>query len=364
MKKIVFINARFLTQSITGVQRYATQLVQALDNLVEQKIIDTKQVEFVLIAPRHIKYELDLKHISLKRVGHLSGHLWEQFELPFYTRGNLLLSLCNTAPLIKRNQLVTICDAVVFGFPQAYSFIFRTWYKILSVSLGIVARKILTISHFSKKELDKYCHIGDQKLQVVYLGSEHILEVKPDYEILEKYRLKNNKFILAVSSINLNKNFRSIILAIQFLGSYDFEIVIAGGLNLDIFISPQGSLNNSIKHLGYVSDHELRALYEHASCFIYPSFYEGFGLPPLEAMACGCPVIVSNTASLPEICGDAALYCNPSSPEDIAKKISLLMHDTALRKEFRQKGLERVKQFSWQKCAFETFAIVEKLLYS
>lgn len=116
--------------------------------------------------------------------------------------------------------------------------------------------------------------------------------------------------------------------------------------------------------MGYVSDAELRALYEHAACFVYPSFYEGFGLPPLEAMACGCPVIVSNAASLPEVCGDAALYCNPCSPEDIAEKISLLMADPRLREDLRQKGLERAKQFTWEKCARETFAIIEKVLAS
>jgi glycosyltransferase involved in cell wall biosynthesis len=111
-----------------------------------------------------------------------------------------------------------------------------------------------------------------------------------------------------------------------------------------------------------VSDSELRALYENAACFVYPSFYEGFGFPPLEAMACGCPVIVSKASSLPEVCGDAALYCDPKNSKDIAEKIQRVVHDETLRAEMRKKGLARAELYSWERCAKETMAVIQKVL--
>ncbi len=331
--------------------------------MISRGEIDAKQFSFVLLAPKDTKHELRLKHIQLRYVGYFTGHLWEQFELPFYTRGTLLINLCNTASLLKRNQIVTIHDAVVFGSPQAYSFMFRLWYQFLWKSLGVVAKTIITVSSFSEKELSKYCVKNSGKLQVIYEGKEHIFALNSNDKILEKYDLEDKRFVLAVSSLNPNKNFRSIVQAIALLSDINFDVAIAGGANPKIFCQLPIPFPSNIKYLGYVSDGELRALYEHASCFVYPSFYEGFGLPPLEAMACGCPVIVSNAASLPEVCDDAALYCDPNSPKDIAEKIVLLMNNTTLREDLRRKSLERAKLFSWEKCARETFAVIKKALF-
>ncbi len=335
-----------------------------MDFLIDIGEISSKQFSFELLAPKNVKHSLNLKHIPLKCVGLFSGHLWEQLELPFYAKGALLINLCNTAPLLTRLQIVTIHDAVVYAFPDAYSFIFRSWYQLLWPSLGVVAKQILTTSLFSKKELMQHCKISQEKLQIVYAGKEHILAIQSDEKVFLKHGLVGRKYALAVSSLNPNKNFSSIVRAIEILGDVDFDIVIVGGANPKIFSQTQISLPNSVKYLGYVSDAELKALYEYASCFIYPSFYEGFGLPPLEAMACGCPVIVSGAASLPEACADAALYCDPYDLEDIANKLVMLMNNTKLREELRQKGLERAKQFTWQKCAREAFAVIEKVLAS
>jgi len=361
--KNIYINARFLGRHVTGVERYATEFVKALDAMMCRGEIDTTRFSFVLLAPKNIQPELKLKYIQIRYVGYFSGHLWEQFELPFYTRGTLLINLCNTASLLKHNQIVTIHDAVVFGSPQAYSFIFRLWYKFLWKSLGVVAKTIITVSSFSEKELSKYCVRNAGKLRVIYEGKEHIFALKSDNSILEKHGLKDKPFVLAVSSLNPNKNFRSIVQAVTFLSNVNFEVVIAGGANPKIFCQSTIPLPSNVRYLGYVSDGELRSLYEHASCFVYPSFYEGFGLPPLEAMACGCPVIVSQAASLPEVCGDAALYCDPNSSKDIAEKIVLLMNNPTLREDLRRKSLERAKLFSWEKCARETFAVIKKALF-
>ena len=356
------INGRFLTQETTGVQRYAIELVKALDRLVGEADSAVEPYTFELISPRgKLQQDLGLENIPVRQVGRLGGHLWEQLELPRHVRGRILLSLCNAAPLAKRNQIVTVHDAAVFANPQNFSFRFRAWYKLLLVGLGRMAARVATVSSFSKKELVHYCKIPEAKLRVTLEGGEHVLSMPADETILRQQALEQKSFVLAVSSLSPNKNFQAVVRASELLDDVGFDVVVAGGTNPRIFSRSGQSLPSSVKHVGYVSDGELRALYEHAACFVYPSFYEGFGLPPLEAMTCGCPTIASETASMPEVCGDAVLYCNPNDPSGIARKIRQLMGDGRLRENLRAKGLQRARRFSWESCARETVSVVDEL---
>lgn len=361
MKKI-YINARFLTQPVTGVQRYAIELVRALDRLIDCGAIDKTKYSFLLLAPRNTQNEPGLTHIPFRHAGRLKGHLWEQFELPFYAQDGLLVNLCNTGPLRHSSQVAVIHDAAVFAYPQAFSVAFRTWYRILLPRLGKAARKVITVSSFAKKELVDYYGIPADKIHVVYPGKEQIYNVSPDCSILHKSNLVGRNYILAVSSIDPRKNFGAVVKAMELVAGNDYEFVVAGGANPKVFNAPGAPLPDTVRHLGYVSDGELRALYEHAACFVFPSFYEGFGLPPLEAMACGCPVIVSSAASLPEVCGDAALYCDPGCPADIAAKIGQLMADQELRLTLRRKGLANAQRFSYNDSAREIFKVMEEAL--
>lgn len=358
----VAINGRFLTQETTGVQRYAIELVKVLDRLVGDTDPAVEAYSFELLAPKgDLLQNLGLENIPVRQIGRLGGHLWEQLELPLYVRERCLLSLCNAAPLAKRNQIVTVHDAAVFANPQNFSFRFRAWYRLLLVGLGRIAAKVATVSSFSKKELVRYCKMPEAKLRVTLEGGEHVLSVPTDETILRRQALEQRPFVLAVSSLSPNKNFRAVVRAAELLDATDFDVVVAGGTNPRIFSRSGQSLPGSVKHVGYVSDGELRALYEHAACFVYPSFYEGFGLPPLEAMSCGCPTIASETASMPEVCGDAVLYCNPEDPADIARRIRQLMQDERLREDLRERGLQRAGRFSWENCARETVLLVDKL---
>ncbi|HEY8370830.1 MAG TPA: glycosyltransferase family 1 protein, partial [Thermodesulfobacteriota bacterium] len=150
--------------------------------------------------------------------------------------------------------------------------------------------------------------------------------------------------------------------AVRLLEGRDFHVVVAGGGNRRVYARVDDGTLGHVKYLGYVTDNELRALYDRASCFVYPSLYEGFGLPPLEAMACGCPVVASDTASLPEVCGPAALYCDPRAPQDIAAKIAAVMRSPGLRAEMRRRGFEQVRRFTWERCARMTLAVVEEAI--
>ncbi len=360
----IYVNARFLTQSVTGVQRYAIELIKQWDQLLEEETEDRHFYSITLLSPPDAIHELDLKHIKVRRIGSFGGHAWEQFFLPYYARKGLLINLCNTGPIWKRKQIATIHDTAVFDHPEAYSFLFRSLYRFIQKRLGKRAQRVLTVSQFSKSRLIANCRIKEDKITVVSLGMEHMQKLDSDQEMLNLHELVSNRYVLAVSSMNPTKNFPNIVRAIELLNKVDYQIVIAGGTNGKVFGTTDVPHSDKLKWVGYVTDRQLKALYDGAACFIFPSMYEGFGLPPLEAMTCGAPVIVSRSASLPEVCGEATLYFDPIDPWDIAEKIDRVMASSELRQSLRVKGLRRAAQFSWNKCAKETWEAVKEVVHT
>ncbi|WP_226654750.1 glycosyltransferase family 4 protein [Pseudalkalibacillus hwajinpoensis] len=351
----VFINGRFLTQSVTGVQRYAREVVKALDKLIDIGYIDRSKYSFYILTPNLSINELHLNNITVRKIGKFKGHLWEQIELPIYVKGEMLLNLCNAGPGLKKEQITVIHDAAVFANSSNFSFIFRNWYKAMLSAQAKFSKKIVTVSEFSRDEITKYLKHEKEKIKVIYEGNEHITFGEEATDYIENKGLDKKPYILAVSSLNPNKNFSAIVKAMTYLESNEFNIVIAGGTDPKVFSQDGIDLPDNVIHLGYVSDSELKALYRNAFCFVYPSFYEGFGLPPLEAMSLGCPIILSNRASLPEVGGKAVLYCNPDKPKDIADEIQTLLSNRDLRNELIEKGLEQSSKFSWENCAKELF---------
>ena len=361
MRRII-LNARFLGQLITGVQRYALEVVRALDSLIEKGEINSERYSFVLLTPKGSKYNIKFKHIRLLQAGLLSGHLWEQLELPIYVRNNVLVNLCNTGPVLKKKQIIVIHDTAVFAIPDAFSWIFRKWYQLLLPALAQKARCIITVSEFSKRQIAEYCGIANDKIHAIYEGKEHVLRCRSDESVLSKWGLGKKRFVLGVGTMKTIKNFASLICATDMAKRNELDFVVVGGTNPRVFKKTEKVSLSNMKWIGYVSDSELKALYENAVCLIYPSFYEGFGLPPIEAMACGCPVIVSNVPSLAEVCGDAVLFCDPYRPEDISIKIHRVINDMKLQEDLRAKGLVRANHFSWENCARETWSVIEEVI--
>lgn len=351
----IYINGRFLTQKITGVQRYAWNLIAALD-----KILETQEstLEFQVLVPPGEYTRANWKQFPIKQVGKLKGHLWEQLELPWFSQGALSINLCNTAPLFGKT-IVTIHDAAVFAKPEGFSRAFKAWYQFLLPQLGKHARLVITNSQFSKNELHSHAQIPMDKMHVIYLGSEQLNTIKANSEVLNKWSLSAKKYLLAVSSLHPNKNHQSLVRALGFLPNLGMDIVIVGGQHsTSASFVPEKA--NKVHYLGYVTDEDLKALYENAFCFVYPSLYEGFGLTPLEAMQCGCPVIVSDAASLPEVCGEAAFYCNAREPKAIAEAILSLVGDEELCLDLKHKGLEQAKTFRWDKAACTVLSLLEE----
>ncbi len=344
-KKTIYINGRFLTQKLTGVQRFALETVLALDKIAG----DYPHYQFVLLSPKLVSAPI-LKNIQHLVVGRLSGMLWENIELPWFARNGFLVNLGNTAPILKTKQMVVVHDLAVYSYPQNFNYKFRLWYRTLYWLLKTTGVKFATVSQFSQREIHQYLDIPQEQVAVLTEGKEHLDQIAPDYAILKRHQITENQFVLAVGSVKPNKNFSVIA---KLLETYPFpntKFVIAGGLNQGLF-NDIDTLPESIVQVGYVTDEELKALYETASCFVFPSLYEGFGIPPLEAMTSGCPVISAETSSIPEVCGDAVLYFEPDDVAALNRQLSIVLSDEAFRSRMVQNGHKQADQFSWQKNA-------------
>lgn len=314
----IFINGRFVTQRVTGTQRYAHELLEKLDALLSESVSAKPRV--VLLVPPSDQPPPIFRSIEVAQVGRSSGQLWEQLELPFYARGGVLFSMVGGAPLLHRRNVVTIHDAAVFASPHSFSLTFRLWYKFLYRTLCHTASHVMTVSEFSRDELVKWCGAKPEKFTVAYLGSDHATRPVADHEVLARHKLRPLQYVLAVSSRNPGKNLAGLLRAVPYLSNEQFDIAVAGASYSKVFGATDLS-GDRVRDLGYVNDSELRTLYENAACFVFPSFYEGFGLPPLEALALGCPAVVANGNSLKEIFQQVAFLCDPHDPKDIAEKI-------------------------------------------
>ena len=328
---LLVINGSFLAQPLTGVQRFAIEICRRL-------LKQHAQAE--LVAPCNIHHTEDTKDLSPRIIGKLTGHLWEQLELWWYVRrrGALLLNLDMKGPLLYRRKLITIHDLNFLHNPQWVSRRFYCLYRLL-VSIGSrTSQRVLTVSHFSQQEITRYLGVPETRITVIYnaVGPGRIVEAK---QVIE------GDYVLSVASADPRKNLNRLKRAFRQLGRTDIRLVLVG-LSHQNDTTPEAN-NKSIVFLGYVDESTLVNLYQHATAFVYPSLYEGFGIPPLEAMRAGCPVVVANSSSLPEVCGDAAHYVDPTDERSIAEGLRQMLDDSALRKNFVSRGYQRVRDFSW-----------------
>ena len=346
------INGKYLCSPVTGVQRYAIELFNYIDILLDDSAY--QDIRMVCLVPKETRTEPGWKNIKLRHTGVTPANIWEQFELPLLARGCLLFSPANTGPVLYARQVVTMHDAAVFAIPAAYSVLFRVKYFIIFHILARIARGVLTDSVFSQGQLAHHLGVAKDRFQVIPLSGDHIRAINPDPSILEKHGLNKNSFLLSVASRSKHKNFERVLQAESFRED-GVILAAAGGSNQQVFNTFEESVNpKKVKLLGYVTDSELKALYENALGFIFPSLYEGFGLPILEAMSCGCPVLCSTAASIQEVAGSAGLYFNPLDAKDIARTITEFVADQTLRSNLCARGFSQASRFTWNLTARAT----------
>jgi len=339
---MIVINARFLTQELRGVQRFAEQTCLALKQ---------QRDDVVFVAPDGIKMHESAKALDVQCIGRNTGHLWEQLDLPVWLKRNgspLLVSLCSTAPLFYGNQIATHHDVTYVRHPQSYTRMFRLLYRTMTPIMLSRIKALLTVSNFSKGEISQFYNYSEKKIFVVPNAVSGAFQPGPPVKDQPEY-------LLAVSSPSAHKNFSRMIQAFLMLRNHeDLQLHIVGGAS-DVFADDNlqrlASRDPRIRFLGRLNDDELIAQYQGATAFVFPSLYEGFGIPPLEAQACGCPVLAANAASIPEVLQASALYFDPMDITHMASAMERILTDLPLRQSLRRRGLNNVARFSWDESA-------------
>jgi glycosyltransferase involved in cell wall biosynthesis len=275
-------------------------------------------------------------------------------------------------PIIKTTKyVVTQLDLTFFTEPQKHTFLKRKYFQTMIPLCSKVADMVLTISKSTSKDLLSYVNINPSKVKVTYLAASSTLKNENDKMILsatsEKYKLPT-KFILFLGVLEPRKNVAGLIKAYAKIDSKtDYHLVIAGSSgygwnNKEVYdIVDRFKLRKKVHFIGTVDEADKAALYSLAECFVYPSFYEGFGIPVLEAMACKTPVITSNVSSLPEVGGDAAIFVNPADMNSLVLAINKVLEKPKLRYKMVEKGMENIKKFTWEQTAEKTYKAYEEV---
>lgn len=339
------LNGRFLSQAVTGVQRVAQEVMRAADVLAAEGAWPATR----LLAPPGTALPA-CTSLHAATTGRLSGQAWEQIDLPRALRGDWLLSLGNTAPLAARGrQTVVIHDAGAFDTPESYSVAFRSWYRTLHRALARMDARIVTVSSFSRGRLAERLNLDPARIAVMPEGAEHILRAAADFSVLARNSLETGGYVLAVGTGAAHKNLAALGAASAMLAARGLVLAVAGRADPAVFRGAGGAAGAVA--LGRVSDAELRALYEHAAALLFPSRYEGFGLPPIEAMACGCPVVAGRAGAVPETVGDAALLFDPDTPASLVENLTRLLDEPGLATGLRARGQARAARYTWRAAA-------------
>lgn len=337
----IAINARFYAHRTTGMQRYAQEISRRFTARIE-----SVRPKSALSGP--------------------AGHLWEQFYLPTALHGRLLWSPNNTGPLAVTNQVCTIHDLAPLDKPEWFSSQFAAWYRWLLPPLARRVRHIVTISEFSKQRIMTLLGVRPEKITVVANGVDDRFQPASSREIAamrSALDLGNDPYLLSLGSVEPRKNLGRLLEAwrsAQRSLPSNVSLVVAGARgNSRVFGEVAiDEMPERVHFTGYVADEHLPALYSGASAMLYPSLYEGFGLPPLEALACGTTVVTSQTTAIPEAVGDCAILIDPTDTDSIADGIIRAVTDRDTAADLACRGIEHAERYTWDRSADATLRVL------
>ncbi len=345
MSNKIYVNGRFLTQKTTGVQRVATEISNHLQTHYKEEII--------FVCPNKKFLNPIAESLNCIKVGFFGGHLWEQFELPFFLfrkKVTLLLNFCNTAPLLYSKNFLVIHDVAFKVCKKWFHWKFIFVYNILFYFNLKKAKKIITVSNFSKNEIIKYYpHIKEEKIEVVYLAS---------FLKYNENKFSKKKYYLAINSLNERKNIKVIIEAFKLLDPNIYSLKVIGEKNTKVFKVNNYEVFSNVEFLDDVTDASLYIWIVEAKALINASFYEGFGLPALEAMSLYTPCILSDIPVYRELYGENAFFFDTVSANKLAEQV-VAMEQTDAYFEICKKGFEFSQKCSWNTTSKRYISIIE-----
>jgi glycosyltransferase involved in cell wall biosynthesis len=370
--KHIGLNAHLLSLAQTyrgaGINWYIYNL------LLNLALVDQKNQYTVFLGDRRFPPNpgLTLRTSWLSTTQPLVRIGWEQLVQPFVLwqeKIDLLHSLAFVTPLLSPcPSVITIYDLSFLIFPQGFRHSKRLYLTLLTRPSARKARRIITISESTKRDTVRLLGVSSKKVDVVYCGVDKAFHPLPEGEVAS-FRQKHGlpeRIILFVGTIEPRKNVVRLIEAYSDLRDGQVKLVIGGDrgwLYEEVFARVEElELTGDVLFPGYIPPDELPLWYNAAELFVYPSLYEGFGLPPLEAMACGTPVITSTVSSLPEVVGEAGLTVDPMDSKGLAEAMNQVLGDGALRQSMRERGLARAGCFSWARAARETVGVYQRAL--
>lgn len=358
----ITINGRFLTQPLSGVQRFARELTLALDARIAAGLVPDSLAgaDWRLAVPKGTAVDLPLQAIGVDSFGSGPGHLWEQTSLYRHARPGRLLGFGGSGPLLHRRQAVVIHDVTIFRHPAS----FKRSYRLLHAALGFAltrTAKIATVSEFSRQELAAVFKVPASGIDVVYNAVDHFAAIAPDDSIIDRLGLSTKGFFLLVGTMKPNKNLEFAIRAFEALADSSQKLVVVGGSAPTVFKSKDAASTGSILYPGRLTDAEIVALERHATAFVFPSLYEGFGIPPLEAMTQDCPVLAADIPAVREACGTAALYFNPTRQAELTDAMRRITAEPSLRQQLQTAGRANVGRFSWDQSAGRVLDMLTKI---
>lgn len=353
------LNGRFLGRPVTGVERVALELSRALRIILAQR--GEADIE-VLVPPTAVVDDaataLGDPPPAIDAVGRRGGHAWEQHDLRRARPDAWLLSLCNVGPMLRRQQAVVIHDTLFIDHPESFSRAFRWWYRLV---LGVVGRRagaVFTVSDFSRRSLERHGLVPRGKANVLHLGVDHLRDGHVDDTILDRIGVRPQGYLLAIGSLARHKNLAMLVDAFIAADLGEIDLVVAGGGNGRVFQHAGLREAPNIRYTGRIDDAALKGLYANAIAFACPSISEGFGLPPLEAMSFGCPVVATTGGAVPEVCGNAAIYADPNDCAAWVDALRRVVGEPALRDGLRERALARAATFTWTRAAERMLAVL------
>lgn len=371
------IDARLYGPISKGIGRYLQELISNLEKMDQNN-------EYVIFLYSENFNDYEPKNPRFKKV--LAPYRWyalaEQLKFPklIKKQGIDLMHFPHfNVPVFYRKPFVlTIHDLILTKFPSKRAstksfltyWIKNLFYRVVIKSALKRAKKIIAVSNFTKDDIVQQFNTNPKKIKVIYEGLSkfEIGEKSNDKSLILEYNI-TKPYILYAGNAYPHKNLEHLLLAFKKISKEkNLQLALVG--KKDYFYqnlqkkAKKLNLKDKVLFLGYLTDEKLALIYKNALAYVFPSLYEGFGLPPLEAMSFGVPVLSSNAASLPEILGKAALYFNPKDTDQIAEKIKQITEKEDLRKEMQEKGRKQIKKYSWQKCAEKTLQIYEDFLKS